>query len=137
MVVLDASVWVANLLDDEPKHLASRRWRYDRMSTGAGVVVPLMFGVGSAVSRRRRSAADGALAVVRIRDEPLIEIRDAGRPLWDRAIDLTPRLHLRAADALYVTLAEVLGVPHVTWDQEILDRSADAIDVRTPNQGPD
>lgn len=138
MVVLDASVWVANLVADEPRHVESRRWLREWLSAGSGLVVPHVFlvEVGSAISRRRQRAGDGEGAVARIRSEPLIEVRHVSRENWERATVLAPRLQLRTGDVLYVTLAEQLEIPLVTWDQEILDRAASVVDVRTPDRVP-
>lgn len=138
MVVLDASVWVARLLTDEVRHSQSRTWLLDWMSGGSTLVVPRIFvaEVGAAVARRTDSGRRGQRAIAQVRNEPLIEIRDLTRERWDRGADLAAQLQLRAADAAYVTLAEELGLPLLTWDQEILTRASDVIDVRTPNQMP-
>jgi len=42
-------------------------------------------------------------------------------------------LRLRGADALYVAVAARLGVPLVTFDQELASRAALAVDVITPS----
>jgi len=41
-------------------------------------------------------------------------------------------LGLRGADAVYVSLADRLGVPLVTWDREQRERSTASIDVVMP-----
>ena len=138
MVVLDANVWVASLLGDEPKHIDSDRWLYDWLSNERSLVVPALFvvEVGSAVARRRRSALEGNIAIARVETEPLLDIRDQSPHLWSSGARHAANLQIRAADAIYVALAADLGLPLVTWDQEILDRAADVIDVRTPDQMP-
>ena len=138
MVVLDASVWVASLLTDEPMHAASDRWLHDWMSLGRRLTVPRLFvvEVGSAVARRRKSAPEGNLAVVRVQSEPLLEIREHDRQSWVNAAQYATHLQIRAADAVYVALAAHSGFPLVTWDQELLLRAGTTVDVRTPDQVP-
>lgn len=68
--------------------------------------------------------------------EPRIHLRDIDRDLGEKAARVASRHRLRGADAVYVALAADLGVPLVTWDQEILARAAGLIDVRTPDQLP-
>ena len=41
-------------------------------------------------------------------------------------------LPLKGADAIYVALAQYLGIPLVTWDKEHLNRAGALIDVRVP-----
>jgi predicted nucleic acid-binding protein len=41
-------------------------------------------------------------------------------------------LPLKGSDAVYVALAERMGIPLITWDNEQLARGAAVIDVRTP-----
>jgi predicted nucleic acid-binding protein len=59
------------------------------------------------------------------------ELPDA---LADRAALMAARCKLRGADAVYVALAEALGAPLISLDQEILDRSRRLVAVKTPGR---
>lgn len=138
MVVLDANVWVAMLLNEEPRHDESESWLHAWMGAERGLKVPSLFvvEVGSAIARRRKQPAEGMNAIHDIRREPTVDIVLPSFGLWEAAAERAAQLLIRGADAVYVAMAEELRLPLVTWDQEILDRASDVIDVRTPDQMP-
>jgi predicted nucleic acid-binding protein len=47
--------------------------------------------------------------------------------------DLAAQLQLGGADALYVALAQRLGIPLITWDREQLQRGLAAVTALTPD----
>jgi predicted nucleic acid-binding protein len=132
-IVLDASVAVAAARRREPAHARSRL-RVTRILRGLDdFVVPALFPVevGAALAR-----AGAELAAVRAYVESLVGAADRIVPLGSRAArharETAMRWHLRAADAIYVSLAVREGLPLCTLDQEVLDRAGGACRVIRP-----
>jgi predicted nucleic acid-binding protein len=56
------------------------------------------------------------------------------RTLIRESVEIGIRLTIRGTDAIYVALAQRLGIPLVTWDNEQIQRGGPLIDVLTTSQ---
>lgn len=122
--VLDASVAVAALRSDERFHVAALAHCRPFFARRDDVVVPAIFDieVTSALVRRGADPADVATMFRKhLSSRKLVPIG----PRVVRAVrGIVSATKLRAADALYVWVAQRDGVPLVTVDDEILARAA-------------
>ena len=122
--VLDASVAVAALRSDERFHAAALAHCRPFFARRDDVVVPAIFDieVTSALVRRGVDPADvAAMFRKHLSSRKLVPIG----PRVVRAVrGIVSATKLRAADALYVWVAQRDGVPLVTVDDEILTRAA-------------
>lgn len=132
-VVLDASVAVAAARPREPSHNPARL-RVSRILRGLDdVVVPALFSVevGAALAR-----AGEDLPAIQAYVESLLEAAGTVAPLGPRAArrarETAMRWRLRAADAVYVSLAVREGIPLCTLDREVFDRARGACRVIAP-----
>lgn len=134
MIVLDASVWISSIRGDEVHHQASRRWWATWRDTGIPVIVPAHFlaEVAGTIARALDSEFDGIAAMRDVLNEPLITPAPLTNTIAEAAARAAARCRVRAGDALYVALAEELGVPLITWDDQLLDRARVLVDVRRP-----
>ncbi len=84
-----------------------------------------------------RSTGDETLAeelVALIETFPGLHLVPLSQPLARRAARIAAVHHLRGADAVYVAVAKDFGAMLVTWDQEMLERSADFVQTATPEE---
>jgi len=132
-LVLDASVAVAAARPGEPSHGAARG-RVSRVLRGADeIIVPALFSVevGAALAR-----AGEPLPAVRAYVDALVAVATAVVPLGPRAAaracETAMRWQLRAADAVYVSIAAREGIPLCTLDREVARRGAGACRVIAP-----
>ena len=125
---------MSSLRSPDANHAISRQWIADWIDAGENIIVPRLFlaEVGGAIPRTSTSPNLGRKAVADILSNPAIRLM----PLEDALMDLASRratdLLLRGSDAVYVALAERMGIPLVTWDHEQLARAARVIHVRVP-----
>jgi len=135
MYVVDASVFVSRFVSTDVNHARSRDWfRMVRMANspifGPNLLLPELSGpISRLVDHAIAMSALGKL--LRMRWLTLLEIDSR---LARRSADLAADLRLRGADAVYVSVADRLNFPLVTWDAEQLTRGALAIEVRSPDQ---
>lgn len=136
--VVDASVWVSRLVPGDVHHRASREWLETWMRAGGSVLAPglLLPEVAGAIARR---TSDSALAGRAI--DSLMRLRQLNLVAVDRRLALaSARLAgergLRGADALYVAVAQRLGIALVTWDIDQRERAKARIAVHTPGEAP-
>lgn len=61
-----------------------------------------------------------------------IQIVSLHAALGRHAAWISATYRLRGADAMYVAVADDLGLPLVTWDRELLQRAASIVDVIEP-----
>lgn len=134
MHVVDASVWVSRFVSGDVHHQPSREWLAGLVEEGASVAAPalLLAEVAGAIARRTDRSELAVQALSLLERLPGIRLVPIEMELAQLAGRLAAELGLRGADATYVSLAHRLGVPLVTWDREQRERSATAINVRTP-----
>jgi predicted nucleic acid-binding protein len=63
---------------------------------------------------------------------PTLRLVPLDAPLGERAALVAAELGLRGADAIYVAVAERLGLPLITWDDDQRRRASRLISVRRP-----
>jgi predicted nucleic acid-binding protein len=131
---VDSSVWVSTFVAVDAHHEASRAWLRHYLRAGNVVVGPrlLLVEVAGALARRTGVARDGERAVAHLRRLRSARWVALTSDLVDHAAQLAATLRLRGADAVYVALANRLGVPLVTWDHEQRTRAAGRIPVMAP-----
>lgn len=132
-IVLDASIAVAAARPRELAHERSRL-RVSRALRGLDdIVVPALFSVEVSASLAR---AGESLPAVRAYVESLLGAAALIVPLGPRAArqarETAMRWRLRAADAVYVSLAVRENLPLCTLDREVLERAAGACRVMRP-----
>ena len=86
-----------------------------------------------AVARLRDSSILATEATILLQILPSIELMPVDDGLARIGASVASTLRLRGSDAIYVALAQRLGVPLVTWDAEQLDRGKSAAQTMTPN----
>ncbi|MBI2912386.1 MAG: type II toxin-antitoxin system VapC family toxin [Chloroflexi bacterium] len=134
--VLDASVWVAWFLLDDLHHTSSHELIERQIDLGDTIIGPtlLLPEVAGALSRPRGDRAVSAAAVWRLSGLPALQLMAVDDALARHAARIAGDLRLKGADAVYLALAEALGVPLVTADSEQLARGTSVAVVRTPAQ---
>lgn len=121
--VLDASVAVAALRDTEPSHSAALKHCLPLFGGRDSIVVPVLFDIEVASALVRRGIASDSVTRFFERhfvQRTLVTIGPRAIRAARRIVDQT---RLRAADALYVWVAQHEGLPLVTLDQEVLSRA--------------
>ena len=131
-LVLDASVAVAAARLGEPAHRAARD-RVEAVFSGTDeIIVPVIFSVEVAASLARVGVA---LAAIRAYVKELLggaDVVTLGPRAARQARETAMRWRLRAADAVYVWVAEREGVPLCTLDGELERRAGGACTIVSP-----
>ena len=131
-LVLDASVAVAAARPGEPSHRAARD-RVEAVLSGRDeIVVPVLFSVEVAASLARVGVA---LPAIRAYVKELLgaaTVVPLGPRVARQARETAMRWKLRAADAMYVWVAEREGVPLCTLDDELERRAGGACTIVSP-----
>jgi predicted nucleic acid-binding protein len=133
--VVDASLWVSQLVPGDAHHRAARRWLDAALAAGGWTpVVPALAlpEVAGAVARRTGVPALGEEALAALRAVPGLRVVALDISLGEEAGRVAARLGLRGADAVYVAVAHALGVPLVTLDDELEARAGRFIRVERP-----
>lgn len=130
-VVVDASVWVSRLVEDDEFHEAVKNWMDIQREQDTTFVSPslLLAEVGGVISRVTGKPELAAIAVERIANLPDVRIVEMDKALIDDASRLAAKYGLRGADSVYVAVASRLGIPLVTFDVDQRKRASKLVDV--------
>ena len=130
--VLDASVAVASLRPNEPLHAAAVAYLTPLLKGLDDMVVPSVFRieVASALARSGFTPSQANRFVAGFVGRSTVVTIGPGRSRKIQGVAVATRL--RAADAIYVWLAETEGIPLVTADREIHQRAAGRCQVVAP-----
>jgi predicted nucleic acid-binding protein len=135
-MIVDASVWVASVLDKDVHHEVSLAFMHRFVMERQIATVPLLVWaeISGAVARRTghtdrgMKVAELIAAKIWVRGVPL----DAS--LASESMRLAAKLRLRGADAVYVALAATCREPLITLDAEMLERARGVAEAFTPEQ---
>ena len=136
MICIDASVFVSAVRETEEYYAASRQFLQRVREQAVDVVCPALI-LPECAAAIARPTNDSALA------EEIVDLVEhfAGLrlvalelPLTRRAAQIATAHRLRGADAVYVAVAEVFGVPLIAWDNEILRRAPAIVPTMTPTE---
>ncbi len=134
--VIDASVFVAAVRTKEIHYPASRQFLLQIQEQGATSVCPTLVlpECAAAIARPAGDKAVGQELVALIERVSGLQLIDLDLSMARRAAEIAAHHRLRGADAVYVTLAETLACPLITWDVEMLERGAFVVTTMTPAQ---
>jgi len=134
-MIVDASVWVSVLLTEDVHHARSRLWLGRQMADPPGILIMpvlVLAEVAGAVIRRTGREGLARQAIDDIMDASQVRLVPMDASLGRDAALLAITHRLRGADAVYAVVADRLGLPLVTLDQEMRDRLAGLINVVEP-----
>jgi predicted nucleic acid-binding protein len=132
-LVLDASVALAAARAREPSHRAARSRVAGILRGEDELVVPAIFSVEVAAAlARAHEPAPAIQAYVDALLRMAARIVPLSPAVARRARDTAMRWRLRAADALYVSLAAWESLPLCTLDREMSQRGANVCEVIAP-----
>ena len=132
MVVVDASVWVARLVPQDPFHPMVSDWMAARRAENTYLISPalLLPEVAGAIARRTNDHDLAQRILEALQRLPGLRLIEMERGLVEAAGQLAAQLGLRGADAVYVAAAEYLNLPLCTLDEDQARRAAYRITIQ-------
>ncbi|MFH1633653.1 MAG: type II toxin-antitoxin system VapC family toxin [Chloroflexota bacterium] len=129
-MVVDASVWVARMIDQDVFHAISRQWLDEQRTNGMRFIAPtlLLVEVVAAISRRTGDRGLAQRAVDILENLPDLRLVDMDRSLVQIAIRVGVDLGVRGADAFYIAIAQQLHLPLTTLDVDQRTRAGQIIE---------
>jgi predicted nucleic acid-binding protein len=134
LLIVDASVWVSRQIPQDVNHAASCLW-FDRYTTQGGrLIAPslLLIEVAAAIARRTGQRDLAQRTALHLAELPVLRLVSLDAASVEAAITVAADRQLRAGDAIYVALAQQLGLPLVSWDDEQMRRSHSLVRTATP-----
>ncbi len=134
LVVIDASVWISNLLPRDRNHLRAANWVNQHLSSGGQLVAPVLLALetGGSVARVSQDKNLARNAVLYLYISSFMQLVPINQALMDDATDIAITFALKGGDSLYVAVAQQLNLPLVTFDREQLTRPASIITTIRP-----
>lgn len=135
-MIVDASVWVASVLDKDAHHEVSLAFMHRFVKERQIATVPMLVWaeIAGAVARRTGDTERGLKAAGLITAQVWVKGVPLDASLASEAMRLAATLKLRSADAVYVALAATCREPLITLDAEMLERARNVAEVFTPEQ---
>ena len=131
---MDASVCGAFFSPLELQHVPSRIWFREARKSDERIVAPVIL-LAEVAAALGRGLGDGELAeyaVGVLLSRRWVELFPVTQALATRAAKIAAEQKIRGCDAIYVALAQQLGMELVTLDGDQLDRGAAVVRTRTP-----
>jgi predicted nucleic acid-binding protein len=134
MAIIDASVYVASINQQEEFHERSITWLRGAIAAKTPLVAPAIFlaEVAAAIGRGQDDVALARRAVALLRSSRLIHLHPVSIALAESAGRIAAERQVRGCDAVYIALAQQLNQPLVTLDRQQARRSSSMIQVIEP-----
>lgn len=135
-MIVDASIWVASVLEKDAHHQVSLAFLHRFVKDQRIATVPLLVWpeIAGAVARRTEDTARGMKVAELIAAKIWVRAVTLDAALAKESMHLAARLRLRGADAVYVALAAACHEPLLTLDAEMLERARGVVQAFTPEQ---
>lgn len=136
MAVLDASVQIALSNAGDLHREAAVVWHRDALASGEPLYAPWILAaeVGAAISRGQGDPDLARKTVAKLIGAGIVHLIPVDGRLAERAAAIAIDHRLRGCDAVYVALAEALGEPLVTFDEQQALRAAGVVRVLRPGE---
>ncbi len=134
--VIDASVFVAALRKEEPRYNASRRFLQRVQASNSAVFCPTLIlpECAAAIARATGDATLVREVILQIESFPGMQLVPVELYLAHQAAQLAMDCRLRGADSVYAAVAARFGAVLITWDNEMIERSAIMVTVQSPEE---
>lgn len=133
-VVVDASVYVADAVHGEASHTVAAEFLVALARQGVDLYLPsiAMPEVAAAVARVVGNSTLAIEATQLYRSWPRTHVVPVDAWLSERAVAVASSRRLRGCDAIYVALAQQLGITLVSLDHEQRERAPDDVTALSP-----
>lgn len=133
-MVIDASVWVSLFRADDVHHGIATSFVEAAIAARAELHVPNLAPaeIAGVFARQTQSTKLATRTVRAALAIPGVQRHGCDDALADQAYMIAARCKLRGADAVYAALAQHLRMPLITFDREILLRTARLVRGATP-----
>lgn len=134
MAIIDASVYVALMNEQEKAHVACWRWFEQAVAREQLLYSPaiLVAEVGAALSRGTDDVSFARQVIEQLHRSMTIQLLPITPSLAFRAGIIAIDYKIRGCDAVYVALAEQLERPLVTLDRQQLERGSRVVTTMSP-----
>ncbi len=135
-LVVDASVFVAEQIEEQPEFPAAAAFFSHCVKQGVQLYAPVIVlaEVAGAIARITQNSGLGTLAITRLGQFPRLALRQMDVAFGEAAARAAARWFLRGADSCYAALARELKCPLITGDDELLTRCPPTMKVMRPEQ---
>jgi predicted nucleic acid-binding protein len=135
-VVIDASVWVSSVKNDETNYQVSLAFLQRVRMKSIEVYCPSIVKAecASAIMRSTKMAERADALIARIERFSLVQFRSVDDNLIFEAIEIIRKCTLRGYDSIYAALAKHEDAPLISWDEEFIKRKANIFQAMKPNQ---
>lgn len=125
VLVVDASVWVSAADASDPSSPESRTFLAAVATRRVPIALPTFarIEVACALARRLRDGAAARHLADTLIGSPLVREHALDADRVQAALVVGTQSFLRGVDAVYAALADQLGAPLVTWDDEMVQRA--------------
>lgn len=133
-IVMDTSVWISALMPTDPNHAAAMQWLNRHVKAGGSLLAPtlLVIETASGLARATGQPVLAQRAASRLYSLPFMRIVSIDQSLVNETVSIAATYKLRGADAVFVALAKIEGLPLVSFDQEQLTRPTDIVTTIRP-----
>lgn len=133
-MIVDASVWVASILDQDIHHSESTAFvrRLIELRQSASVPALAWPEISGAVSRRAGDAERGIKVAEFLAAQSWISSFPLDSMLARDAMRIAAGQRIRGADAVYVALAATRRLALITLDAEMLERAPAGVECLSP-----
>ena len=133
-IVIDACVWISWFVPHDSNHMQAQKWLNGHAAAGGEMAAPafLLLEVAAGTARATNNTTAAQQLANNLANLASLLLINVDGALIADAVNVATQHRLKAGDALYVVVAQRLGIPLATFDQEIIQRTTNIITTVVP-----